>query len=39
MQKELSLEVMQKLNARVDVDGEKPAEAARTYLKEFGYVR
>ena len=39
VQKELSLEVMQKLNARVDVDGRKPAEAARTYLKEFGYVR
>src|SRR5215207_517935 len=39
VQKELTLEVMQKLNARVDVDGRKPAEAARTYLKEFGYVR
>ena len=39
VQKELSLEVMQKLNARVDIDKETPAQAARTYLKEFGYVR
>ena len=39
VQKKLSLEEMQKLNARVDVDGEAPARAARTYLKEFGYVR
>jgi osmoprotectant transport system substrate-binding protein len=39
VQKELSLEVMQKLNSRVDIDRETPAEAARTYLKEFGYVR
>ena len=39
VQTELSLEEMQKLNARVDIDGETPARAARTYLKEFGYVR
>jgi len=39
VQSELSLEVMQELNARVDIDGQTPAEAARTYLKEFGYVR
>jgi glycine betaine/choline ABC-type transport system substrate-binding protein len=30
---------MQELNARVDVDGETPKDAARTYLKEFGYIR
>ena len=39
VQGELSLEVMQKLNARVEVDGQTPAAAARTYLKEFGYIR
>ena len=39
VQGELSLEAMQELNSRVDVDGETPAEAARTYLKEFGYIR
>jgi glycine betaine/choline ABC-type transport system substrate-binding protein len=30
---------MQELNARVDVDGETPARAARSYLEEFGYLR
>jgi osmoprotectant transport system substrate-binding protein len=39
VQKELSLEVMQKLNARVDIDGLTPAQAARLYLEEFGYVQ
>jgi glycine betaine/choline ABC-type transport system substrate-binding protein len=39
VQRELSLEVMQELNARVDVDGEPPARAARSYLEEFGYIR
>jgi glycine betaine/choline ABC-type transport system substrate-binding protein len=39
VQKELSLEVMQKLNARVDIDGQTPAEAARLYLEQFGYVQ
>jgi glycine betaine/choline ABC-type transport system substrate-binding protein len=38
VQENLSLEVMQELNARVDVDREKPADAARSYLEEFGYV-
>ena len=38
VQENLTLDVMQELNARVDVDGEKPAEAARRYLVEFGYV-
>jgi osmoprotectant transport system substrate-binding protein len=39
VQENLTLDVMQELNARVDVDGEGPAEAARRYLKEFGYIR
>jgi glycine betaine/choline ABC-type transport system substrate-binding protein len=38
VQENLTLDVMQELNARVDVDGEKPAEAARRYLVEFGYL-
>jgi osmoprotectant transport system substrate-binding protein len=39
VQENLTLDVLQELNARVDVDGEKPAEAARRYLVEFAYVR
>ena len=39
VQENLTLEVMQELNARVDVDGERPEEAARRYLVEFGYLR
>ena len=39
VQRDLSLAVMQELNARVDVDKEKPEEAAADYLKEFGYVK
>ena len=39
VQENLTLEAMQELNARVDVDGETPREAARTYLEELGYVR
>jgi glycine betaine/choline ABC-type transport system substrate-binding protein len=38
VQENLSLEVMQELNARVDVDQEEPAAAARSYLQEFGYI-
>jgi glycine betaine/choline ABC-type transport system substrate-binding protein len=38
VQENLSLEVMQELNARVDIDREKPADAARSYLEEFGYI-
>ncbi|HSJ18553.1 MAG TPA: glycine betaine ABC transporter substrate-binding protein, partial [Solirubrobacterales bacterium] len=38
VQQDLSLEVMQELNARVDLDKEKPEDAARSYLQEFGYV-
>jgi glycine betaine/choline ABC-type transport system substrate-binding protein len=39
VQENLTLEVMQELNARVDIDRQKPEEAARRYLAEFGYVR
>jgi osmoprotectant transport system substrate-binding protein len=38
VQENLSLEVMQELNARVDVDREKEADVAHDYLVEFGYV-
>ena len=37
VQSGLSVEVMQELNARVDVDKEKPADVARQYLQEEGY--
>jgi glycine betaine/choline ABC-type transport system substrate-binding protein len=39
VQENLTLDVMQELNARVDVDGEKPAEVARRYLEDFGYIK
>ena len=35
--KNLTADVMQELNARVDVDKEKPEDAAAEYLKQFGY--
>jgi glycine betaine/choline ABC-type transport system substrate-binding protein len=38
VQEGLSLEVMQELNARVDIDKEKPAEVATQYLQESGYI-
>jgi osmoprotectant transport system substrate-binding protein len=38
VQENLSLEVMQELNARVDIDKEKPEDAAASYLQEFGYI-
>ena len=38
VQSELSLERMQELNARVDIGGEPPTQAARSYLEEFGFV-
>jgi osmoprotectant transport system substrate-binding protein len=38
VQENLTLEVMQELNARVDVDREKEADVARDYLTEFGYI-
>ena len=37
VQENLTLPVMQELNARVDVDQEKPDEVAAAYLEEFGY--
>jgi glycine betaine/choline ABC-type transport system substrate-binding protein len=38
VQGNLTLEVMQELNARVDIDKEKPEQAAQEYLKQFGYI-
>ena len=38
VQENLSLEVMQELNARVDLDKEKPEDVAADYLAEFGYI-
>ena len=38
VQENLTLEVMQELNARVTVDREKPEDVAADYLTEFGYV-
>jgi osmoprotectant transport system substrate-binding protein len=37
VQESLSLEVMQELNARVDIDKEKPEDVAAEYLQESGY--
>ncbi len=38
VQKPLTEKVMQELNARVDVDKEKPKEAASAYLEQAGFV-
>ena len=38
VQSDLTLEVMQELNARVDIDKEKPEEVAQQYLQESGYI-
>jgi osmoprotectant transport system substrate-binding protein len=38
VQQNLSLEVMQELNARVDIDKEEPAQAAQDYLRQYGYI-
>jgi glycine betaine/choline ABC-type transport system substrate-binding protein len=38
VQEGLTLEVMQELNARVDIDKEKPEDVAADYLSETGYV-
>jgi glycine betaine/choline ABC-type transport system substrate-binding protein len=38
VQQGLTLEVMQELNARVDLDKEEPAAVAAAYLQEEGYV-
>jgi osmoprotectant transport system substrate-binding protein len=37
VQGDLTEKVMQELDARVDIDKEKPADVAADYLKEFGY--
>jgi len=37
VQQGLTLEVMQELNARVDIDKEKPEDVAAQYLQEAGY--
>ena len=38
VQESLTLEVMQELNARVDLDQEEPADVAADYLQESGYI-
>jgi glycine betaine/choline ABC-type transport system substrate-binding protein len=38
VQQGLTLEVMQELNARVDVDKQKPEDVAHQYLQEAGYI-
>jgi osmoprotectant transport system substrate-binding protein len=38
VQGNMTLKVMQELNARVDIDKEKPADVAADYLKSSGYV-
>ncbi|WP_205698231.1 glycine betaine ABC transporter substrate-binding protein [Conexibacter sp. SYSU D00693] len=38
VQQGLTTEVMQELNSRVDLDDERPAEVARQYLVEAGYI-
>jgi glycine betaine/choline ABC-type transport system substrate-binding protein len=38
VQGNLTTEVMQELNARVDLDKEKPSDVARDYLVESGYI-
>jgi glycine betaine/choline ABC-type transport system substrate-binding protein/ABC-type proline/glycine betaine transport system permease subunit len=37
--KGLTLEVMQELNSRVDLDKQKPADVAKQYLTEAGYIQ
>jgi glycine betaine/choline ABC-type transport system substrate-binding protein len=39
VQKPLTNKVMQELNARVDIDKQKPADAARDYLQKAGFVK
>ena len=39
VQEPLTEKVMQELNARVDIDKQKPAEAARDYLQQAGFVK
>ena len=39
VQKPLTDKVMQELNARVDIDKQKPADAARDYLQKAGFIQ
>ena len=39
VQKQMTDEVMQELNARVDIDKQKPEEAAKAYLQQAGFVK
>ena len=39
VQSNLTLEVMQELNARVDIDKEKPSDVAHDYLQQSGYIK
>jgi glycine betaine/choline ABC-type transport system substrate-binding protein len=39
VQKQMTDEVMQELNARVDIDKQEPAEAAKAYLQQAGFVK
>jgi glycine betaine/choline ABC-type transport system substrate-binding protein len=39
VQKQMSDQVMQELNARVDIDKQKPADAAKAYLQQAGFVK
>jgi len=39
VQKPLTEKVMQELNARVDIDKKSPAEAAKSYLQQAGFVK
>jgi glycine betaine/choline ABC-type transport system substrate-binding protein len=39
VQKPLTDKVMQELNARVDIDKKKPAEAAKSYLQQAGFIK
>ena len=38
VQKHMTEAVMQELNARVDIDKQEPAAAAKAYLEQFGYI-
>jgi glycine betaine/choline ABC-type transport system substrate-binding protein len=39
VQKDLTDQVMQELNARVDIDKQEPAEAAKAFLQQAGFVK
>jgi glycine betaine/choline ABC-type transport system substrate-binding protein len=39
VQKPLTEKVMQELNARVDIDKQKPAQAAKSYLQQAGFTK